>query len=275
VTVAVGFFDGVHLGHQAILKGADRALTFKTHPLSLLAPDRAPKLIMSLDERLAAIRSQGVGEVAALDFTPELAEMSRDDFAAQYLSHGGEPMSVRCGANWHFGKGGEGDADWLRSRGVSVAVVPFAELDGERISSSRIRMALGRGEIAAAAAMLGRDIVVRGENVAGKGEGRSLGFPTVNLKLASPLVALLPKGVYVVEVTGGVRAIANFGFAPTFAARAWPEPILEVHFPGRDSVPFNWTDAAVKLVSFVRPERKFSSLEELRQQIALDCAKCQ
>ncbi|MBO7683262.1 MAG: bifunctional riboflavin kinase/FAD synthetase, partial [Kiritimatiellae bacterium] len=123
--LAVGFFDGVHLGHQAILRGAGAALTFRSHPLSVLAPGRAPKLIMGLEERLAAIGECGVKDVVALDFTPELADMEPADFLR--LAAERHPFaSLRCGANWRFGRGGAGDAAWLRARGVPVEVAPFA-----------------------------------------------------------------------------------------------------------------------------------------------------
>ena len=288
MTVAVGFFDGVHLGHQAILRGADRALTFKNHPLSLLAPERAPKLMMSLDERLAAIRALGVAEVSALDFTPALASLSPETFLKEHIlrcptfnlqpptcspTSNIQPSTctLRCGANWRFGKGGVGDAEWLRRQGVAVEVVPYAELDGEKISSSRIRAALGRGEIASAEAMLARPIVLRGERFAGKGEGRALGFPTVNLRPDTAIAELLPSGVYAAETPDGVRALANLGTAPTFGERAWKERTLEVHFPGLDSAPAQWRDGALKLVRFIRPERRFASVAALRDQLVRDC----
>ena len=272
-SLAVGFFDGVHLGHQEILAGADRALTFRRHPLSVLAPERAPRLLMTLDDRLAAIRACGVRDVVALDFTPELAALPPEAFVAEFLcppSAGGARPRIRCGANWNFGKGGTGDADWLRARGFEVTVVPFAEFAGAPISSSRIRATLAAGDVESANAMLGRLFRVAGERRKGKGLGAALGFPTVNLALPALEIGL-PRGVYVVSVNG-VRGLANYGVAPTMGDRRWPAPVLEVHFPGcaADAVP----DAPyrVDFLRFVRPERAFASVAALQAQIARDVA---
>ena len=260
-SVAVGFFDGVHLGHRAILAGADAALTFSRHPLGVVRPGSEPRLIMPLDERIAAIRDCGVGEVMVLDFTTELSRLSPDEFAALHLSAFAE---IRCGGDWRFGRGGEGDADWLRAHGYSVSVVPFAEYGGERISSSRIRECLSVGDVESANAMLGRRYSVSGVPCAGKGAGAALGFPTVNLAVD----AAVARGVYEV-VAGGVHALANYGTAPTFGDSAWREPVLEVHFPGTKAPP---SFDRVEFLRFLRPERRFGSLEELKAQIAADCA---
>ena len=267
-SVAVGFFDGVHLGHQSILKGAAAALTFRNHPLTVLSPERAPRLLMDAEERLAAIRACGVGEVVALDFTPEFARLSPEEF----LEMAGitRTVKVRCGANWRFGRGGTGDADWLMAHGYSVDVVLAVKYRGEIVSSTRIRAALERGEVEDACAMLGRPFEVRGEVFSGKGEGSCLGYPTMNLKPRS-LKVRLPLGVYVAEV-GGARAVANYGFAPTFGERAWEEPVVEVHFLRQTPDVRDGFPAEVKLLRFLRPERKFDSPDALKSQIARDCA---
>ena len=275
-SLAVGFFDGVHLGHQAILRGASAALTFRNHPLSVLAPDRAPRLIMTPEERVAAIRACGVADVTVLEFTRELAEMPPEAFAAKYLSSSGSGLasSVRCGGNWRFGKGGAGDAAFLRARGIGVEVVPYAEFKGEPISSSRIRAALERGEIADANEMLGRRFQVSGSRFRGKGEGTKLGYPTVNLKLETCSLKL-PLGVYAVEVAGA-RGVANYGLAPTMGDRAWTSPVLEIHFlDGRAIRTIEQSNnLQVSFVRYVRPERKFGSAADLQRQIAADCASC-
>ena len=270
--LAVGFFDGVHLGHQAILRGATAALTFRNHPLSVLAPDRAPTLVMDLEARLSAIRACGVADVVALDFTPEFAALPPAAFIEKARSL--RPFSVvRCGADWRFGRGGEGSAEWLRAHGTPVEVAPYAEWRGERISSSRIRIALSRGEIEDANAMTGRVLRVAGRRFRGKGMGGSLGFPTVNLASDAPVFGLLPRGVYAVEVAG-VRGIANYGVAPTLGERAWKEPVLEIHFPGSEPPRSALVNdvAEVSFLRFIRAERRFDSLDELKTQIAADCA---
>ena len=265
-SLAVGFFDGVHLGHQAILKGADAALTFRNHPLAVLAPEKAPRLIMTAEERVAAIKACGVGEVTVLDFTRELAEMSAEEFAVRYL-----PSSVRCGANWRFGKGGEGNADWLRAKGIAVEVVPYAEYKGEPISSSRIRQCLESGAIEDANAMMGRRYEVRGKREEGKGLGRKIGYPTINFSLED-LNLKLQCGVYEIEIDG-VKGIANYGFAPTMGDQSWKKPILEVHLlASHPSSLFPHPSSLISFVRFIRPERKFASIDDLKRQIAADCA---
>ena len=270
--LAVGFFDGVHLGHQAILKGADAALTFRNHPLSVLAPEKAPRLIMTPEERVAAIKACGVKDVTVLDFTPELAAMSAEEFVGRYLSSSVFRLqsSIRCGANWRFGAGGIGDAAFLRSHGIAVEVAPYVEYKGERISSSRIRRCLESGEIEDANAMMGRRLKVQGSRFKGKGLGKEIGYPTINLEL-STLNLELPFGVYEVEVEGA-KAIANYGLAPTMGGDAWQRPTLEVHFLHCPLPPLPSTLIAVEFLKFIRAEKKFDSLEDLKRQIAADCA---
>ena len=271
--LAVGFFDGVHLGHQAILKGADAALTFSNHPLTVLAPGRAPRLIMSVEERVAAIKACGVRDVMVLDFTRELAEMPAEKFADFLNKRRGRRFSlVRCGENWRFGKGGAGDAEFLRRMGFEVEVVPYAAYKGERISSSRIRRCLERGEIEDANAMMGRKFKVQGSRFKGKGLGTAIGYPTINLEL-STLNLKLPLGVYEVEVEGR-KAIANYGLAPTMGGRAWASPILEVHLLDNRTIEQSEqsNNPIVSFVRFIRAEKKFGSLDELKRQIAADCA---
>ena len=285
MTVAVGFFDGVHLGHRKILSGAHMALTFSRHPLSVLAPEKAPQLITSLEDKIAAIRSCGVEEVRALDFTPSLAAMPPQEFAAKFLcgdERTAKPV-VRCGANWRFGRDGKGDAAFLRSLGYTVEVVDYAEYENSAISSTRIRRALESGEIEKANTMLGRPFAVDGKLAHGKGVGGKIGYPTLNFILRENLPRL-PFGVYACTFRG-VRAVANYGLAPTMGDLAWQSPVLEVHLLEEidesmnreiDQFLLSWAccpdDRAQKvaLLSFLRPERKFASTEELVAQIARD-----
>ena len=267
--VAIGFFDGVHLGHQQILKSADIAVTFRNHPLTVLDAAKAPRLIMSYEDRVAAIKACGVREVMTLDFTPALASQSPEDFLSSLrLRLSTSTVLIRCGANWRFGKGGAGTPGWLREHGVDVQVVEAAEYEGGIVSSTRIRECLSRGEIAAANAMLGRRYRVIGNRELGKGEGRKLGYPTINLSFSTSTSFLhLPLGVYQVSVSGH-RAIANYGYAPTFGDRAWKEPMLEVHF--LEEVVDVSGSGTVEFIKFIRPERKFASPAELQAQISAD-----
>ena len=272
------------MGHQAILKGAEAALTFRNHPLTVLAPEKAPRLIMSCEERVAAIKACGIGEVTVLDFTPDLAKISPEDFVARYLASSVSRLksSVRCGANWRFGAGGAGDAAFLRSRGIDVEVVPFAEYKGEAISSSRIRATLERGEIEDANAMMGRRFQVSGFRFQGKGLGEKIGYPTVNLRISERESCelgefsriVLRRGVYEVEFEG-LKGIANYGLAPTMGEKAWEVPVLEIHLLGagvEDLRHETGDRAVVSLIRFIRPERRFDSVADLQRQIAADCA---
>ncbi len=265
MTLAVGFFDGVHLGHRAILAGADIALTFRTHPLETLAPTRAPKLLSSLEDRLAAIRARGVKEILLLDFTAELAALSPKDFVEDYLLSRGI-THVRSGANWNFGARGEGKPSDLAAYGVSASVIPYAEYKGDIVSSTRIRAAISRGELEDAQAMLGTAWFVRGELFTGKGVGRTLGYGTLNFRIPSFYVKP-PNGVYVVRYAGAL-GIANWGVAPTMGDARWTEPILEIHF--LDEVPSSFGDDRIEILKYIRPEQIFPSLAALQAQIAAD-----
>lgn len=251
------------------MRGADAALTFRNHPLTVLAPERAPRLIMTCEERIAAIKACGVKDVAVLEFSRELAEMEPAKFVDLFVKRKGSRLTVvRCGLNWRFGRGGAGDAAFLRTLGVDVEVAPFVAYKGDKVSSTRIRACLERGEIADANAMMGRKFKVSGFRFQGKGLGGKMGYPTVNMKLET-LSLKLPCGVYEVEV-GGVKGIANYGLAPTMGDLAWKAPVLEIHFLRCSA--FDAKAAAVDFIRFIRPERKFDSVEDLRRQIAVDCA---
>lgn len=277
--LAVGFFDGVHLGHRRLLARADAALTFRNHPATVFAPDRAPALLMTPPTRLAAIRAALGGadtaeaSVRALDFTAELAAQPPSEFAAWLRMAYPALDTILCGANWTFGAGGAGDAAFLRARGFRVEVVPFAICGETPVSSTRIRAAVASGDLDLAAAMLGRPWTLEGEVFAGKGVGHTLGFPTLNVRPATGLVRP-PRGVYAVETAWG-RGAANYGLAPTMGARAWAEPVLEVHLlevPAAGLPPLRGRTVAVDMQRFLRPERHFASVAELQAQIARDLA---
>ena len=272
MNLAVGFFDGVHLGHRRILARADAALTFRNHPTTIFAPERAPRLLMTPDARLRAIASalRSDGGVRALDFTPALAGQEPAAFADWLRTAYPDLDTLLCGPNWTFGARGAGDADFLRSRGFRVETVPFAELDGQPVSSTRIRAALAAGDLARATDLLGRPWRAAGTVASGKGLGRALGFPTLNVRLAEGLVSP-PFGVYAVD-TGFGRGVANWGLAPTMGAQAWTAPVLEIHLLGTapDALPGPGDAVAADLRAFLRPERTFPSRADLQAQIARD-----
>ncbi len=267
--LAVGFFDGVHCGHRRILANADIALTFRDHPARVFAPERAPRLLMTSEERLAALRS-AVPRVVALDFTPELANESAESFAKRLKRDFPGLETVFCGPNWTFGCGGAGDADFLRRHGVCAETIPFAMHDGLPISSTRIRKAISSGDVASATAMLGRPWQVSGHVLRGKGLGRRIGVPTINVEWTSGRIAP-PFGVYAVDSAFG-RAVANFGTAPTLGANAWAAPVLEVHLLNAPDALPALPHLDVSFLQFIRPERRFDSIDALKRQIALDAA---
>ena len=294
--LAVGFFDGVHLGHRRILGGADAALTFRNHPSTILSPGSVPPLLMSLPERLEAIASalrpdsQGSDpRVRALEFTEETKGLTPQGFI-DFLKREYPGLEViRCGPNWRFGAKGAGNAEFARKCGLAVEEVPFVMHNGEAVSSTRIRRALGEGDVADAAAMLGRPWRLSGDVFAGKGEGRKIGFPTLNIRPlqgSDPMQAQgsdpmqggqgsvpLRRGVYAVETELG-PGVANWGLAPTMGDEAWKECVLEVHLLGKDE-PFEPPKMlAVEFIRFIRPERRFSSTAELARQIAMDVHEC-
>lgn len=262
--LAIGFFDGVHLGHRAILAGADAALTFANHPLSVLAPERAPKFITPPAVRLAELK-KCVPTVHVLEFDAALAAVTPLSFLRRLLRWFPDLEAVRCGGNWRFGAAGAGDARFLRERGLRVEVVPYATWRGFRVSSTRIRTALAEGDVAAASAMLGRPYVLEGDVRAGKGLGRDLGFPTINV--VPDAEPPLRRGVYAVDTPLG-RGLANWGVAPSAGDAAWTSPVLEVHLENRPDVVPDRLD--VEINRFVRDERKFETREALVAQIAAD-----
>ncbi len=275
MTLAVGFFDGVHLGHRRILAGATAALTFRAHPATVFAPARAPALLMTSAARLATLRAVlGADHVRALDFTPALAAQTPAAFADGLRADYPDLDTIRCGANWTFGAGGAGGAAFLRARGFRVDVVPYVDVAGAPVSSTRIRAALAAGDCALAAALLGRPWSLEGTLFAGKGLGRKMGAPTLNVRPAEGLVQP-PRGVYAVATPWG-RGVANYGCAPTLGDRAWTASVLEVHLldaaPGF-AAPAPGTAVAIDLLRFIRPERTFPTLAALQAQIARDCAE--
>ena len=270
VRLAVGFFDGVHLGHRRILAGTDAVLTFRNHPLSVLDPAHAPSLLMDVDERISMLETVGTRRpraVHAIKFTMRFASMSPEDFVSYLRREFPNLERVHCGGNWRFGSNGAGTPQTLRDFGFSVKVSRYAKCGDEAISSTRIRAALAGGDVELANAMLGRRFSVSGCAVHGKGVGCKLGAPTINIEVAAPLRL----GVYAVDTPYG-RGIANYGIAPTMGSRAWESPVLEIHL--LDGLGFDGevpsSPLKVEFLKFLREERRFSSTDALCRQIAAD-----
>lgn len=299
--VCIGTFDGVHLGHQALLAaGRERArkagltlasVTFEPHPLAVVAPGAVPARLLETRERVALLREAGAEIVLLMPFTPELAALPPERFVRERLLDGLAMRDLVLGYDFSMGRGRAGTPEALIRLGAEDGftverVAPYC-LQGEVVSSTRIREALGRGEAEGAAAMLGRWHTVWGEVIHGEQWGRLLGFPTANL---APGRVLLPRpGVYATLATfappppgtclpapppwrreGGFRAVTNVGRNPTFNAGE-PPLRVETHLLDGGGDLYG-LDMGVAFVARLRDERPFSGPDALKAQIMADVA---
>ena len=284
IVLAAGTFDGVHLGHQALISRAMReatacggtavVMTFDRHPAALLRPENAPKLLTRNDAKIALLEGMGVQALLMLPFTGELASVTARDFIASLVSSASPLQALCVGREWFFGKGGEGNVALLRELGeehnfIVIQIDPVLA-EGSPISSTRIRASIASGNLREGATCLGRPFLLSGTVVSGAGLGSKIGFPTANLEVSGML--LPPYGVYAVKVLCGsdlLNGVCNIGLRPTVDASA-NAPVVEVHLfdVSSDLVGEN---LALEFVKFLRPEQKFNGLEELKAQIARDC----
>jgi riboflavin kinase/FMN adenylyltransferase len=264
--VAIGTFDGVHVGHRQVIDRADTVLTFEPHPLRVLHPDATPKLIMPFDIKRDVIEGLRVRELVVIPFNREFSTISPEDFCRRILVEtlGAEQVSV--GENFRFGARAKGDPAMLGARTEFEArVVPLVEVDGEIVSSSRIRSLVAAGEIDAANRCLGAPFLFEGPVVKGDGRGRTLGFPTANLVPPDDLVTP-GHGVYAAFANGQPAAV-SVGIRPTFETGRGL--LIEAYLIDFDGDLYGRT-LRVAFVARLRGERRFSGTEELVAQMHRD-----
>ncbi len=279
--LSVGNFDGLHLGHQKILQlllerahattWRSAVITFDPHPLRILRPEQAPLMIQTLSQRLEGFDWMGLDAALVLRFDRALSMVSAEEFIETILVNCMRVGTIMVGANFCFGHRGAGDVCMLgefgKLRGFDVEVVPPVEVHGQVVSSTAVRNAVTSGNVAEAVPLLGREFSLTGEIRPGAGRGRTILFPTLNLM---PEQELLPEiGVYVTEciVAGKVHAsVTNVGTRPTFNGKG---VTVESHLFGF-SEQVDSGRMEVRFHTRLREERKFSDVDELREQISRD-----
>ena len=279
VVLAIGSFDGVHLGHQHLLArvrevaawNASRTavITFEPHPRCVLEPVNCPKSITTIEEKLGLLHQLGIDDGIVLKFTPQVAKLS----AAEFITTLGASMRIQtvvCGPDFAFGNRRQGNPEWLRQHELPVEVVEPFSLDGEELHSSAIRRLLGDGDVPGATKLLGRPFVLRGTVEHGAEVGRGLGYPTANL--AVQLNKLVPaQGIYAVRVEssfGRHLGALNIGYRPTFGGDRLTIEVFLLDFDGD----LYGSQLEVSFVARLRDEKKFDSAEELAEAIARDVA---
>jgi riboflavin kinase / FMN adenylyltransferase len=288
VFLAIGVFDGVHLGHQAVISTAARhaeeaggtavVVTFDPHPAKFLRPEESPRLLTATQHKIELIRELGVSHLLVLTFDRELASTPPEEFVRQ-LAAAAKPLREICvGQEWSFGKNRAGNLALLKKLGTEldfhvVGVEPVTS-EGTIVSSTAIRRAVEAGNFATAAKMLGREYTILGTVESGSHLGRSLGFPTANLSAHSEQFP--PNGVYAAEAQlegKRLHGVVNLGVRPTVAGGS-PTRLLELHLFDFDRDIYG-SDIEVRFLCYLRPEQKFENLAALRRQIARDVEEAQ
>jgi len=282
--VTIGNFDGVHLAHQTLLRRVVQvaraqyllaaAITFEPHPIKVLSPDHAPKLLTPLRRKVELIAATGIDLLVVLPFGRDLARQSPLEFVRRVLVDPLRASSVHVGPNFRFGYRQSGDTEILeelgKQEGFRVEVVPMLVVRGDRVSSTRIRELLSEGRVQKANRLLGRPFSSRGPIVAGMGVGRKHTVPTLNL---APIEEQLPKvGVYVTHtLLGGVRhdSVTNVGFKPTFGDHRLTVETFLLNFSGE----INEIDMEIEFLYRLRDEMKFQNPAILKVQIQEDARR--
>ena len=281
--LAIGVFDGVHLGHQAVIStsaqharaanGTPVVVTFDPHPEKVLRPKTAPHLLTATPHKIALIRDLGVAHLLIITFDKQFAATEPEEFVHELVEHSKSLREICVGHEWSFGKNRRGNLKLLNQFGArfdfGVVGIPPVTVNGELVSSTTIRKAVETGDLAKAAQMLGREYTVLGTVVSGDNRGKKIGFPTANLSAHNEQFP--PNGVYFAEAKlEGViyPGVVNLGYRPTVDTRK-SERILEIHLFDFDHDIYG-KDLEVRFIRDLRPETKFESVEALVRQIGLD-----
>jgi riboflavin kinase/FMN adenylyltransferase len=268
--VAVGEFDGVHLGHREVIRAADTVLTFEPHPRQVIAPDAAPKLLTSLERKIELIAGLGVEELVVIPFDRAFSSLTAQDFIDQVLVEKLRATRVSVGENFRFGHRAGGDTALLGAAGrFEARVVPLVEVEGEIVSSSHIRGLVAAGESDRATHFLGAPHQLRGPVVTGDRRGRELGFPTANL-VPDERFVYPGHGVYacIAEVEGERRpAAVNVGVRPTFVTGRGM--LVEAFLLDFDADIYG-AELRLDFLRRLRGERRFETVEALVEQMHAD-----
>jgi riboflavin kinase / FMN adenylyltransferase len=262
-------FDGVHKGHRAVIDGADTVLTFDPHPLTVIHPEAAPKLIMPFDVKRDVIDGLGVEELLVIPFDEEFMRIEAEEFVSEILIGRLGAKKVSVGENFRFGAKARGDPEMLaRHDEFETWIVPLVEVDGETVSSTRVRALVAAGEVDAAMRCLGAPFMLEGKVIEGDRRGRELGFPTANLVPDDRLV-VPGHGVYAAFANGHPAAV-NVGVRPTFETGRGL--LIESFLIDYDGDLYG-QNLRVAFVSRLRGERRFPTVEDLIAQMHRDVAE--
>ena len=281
--LAIGVFDGVHRGHQAVIStSADHAaasngtpvvVTFDPHPEKVLRPQAAPHLLSATEHKIALIRALGVEHLLIITFDKQFAATEPEDFVQKLVIQSKPLQEICVGHEWSFGKNRRGNLDLLKKLGAKfnfdVVGIPPVKINGAVVSSTAIRQAIEKGDLAKAAEMLGREYTILGTVTRGDNLGKKIGFPTANLSAHSEQFP--PNGVYVAEarIDGELyRGVINLGIRPTVSIGK-SERVLEIHLFDFNRDIYGH-DVEVRFLKFLRSEKKFQDLDTLVQQIRQD-----
>jgi riboflavin kinase/FMN adenylyltransferase len=269
--VAIGTFDGVHLGHREVIRRADTVLTFDPHPLAVIHPEATPKLISPFAVKRDLIASLGVAEMVVIPFDRGFSEQSAEEFVSEVLIERLGARSVSVGENFRFGKGASGTAELLRSHAeFETRVVPLVEVAGETVSSSHIRGLVAAGDVKQAAEFLGEPFLFEGEVVTGDRRGRELGMPTANI-VPDDAYVCPGHGVYGAWANGYPTAV-NVGVRPTFDTGRGL--LVEAHLIGFEGDLYG-EQLRIAFLERMRGEKRFDSVDALVEQMQRDLVEAQ